>query len=65
MYVRCIITFLSNAQIIWSRSKVNELWWSDIDRDRPKYSDGTLFQGQFVHLKCHMDWPGSESEFLW
>ena len=41
-----------------------ELWWSDIDKDRLKYSDGTLFQGQFVHLKCHMDWHGSESELL-
>jgi hypothetical protein len=64
MYVRCIITCLSNVQIIWSLSKVNEFWGSDIDRDRPNYSEGTLFQGQFVHLKCHMDWPGSESELL-
>jgi len=41
-----------------------ELWWSDIDRDSLKYWEGTLFQGQFAHLKCHMDWPGSESEIL-
>jgi hypothetical protein len=41
-----------------------ELSWSDIDRERLKYSEGTLFQGKFVHLKCHVDWSGSESELL-
>jgi hypothetical protein len=35
--------------------------WKNIDMEKPKYSDTNLFQGQWIHLKFHMDWPGRES----
>jgi hypothetical protein len=32
-----------------------ELWWNDIDWEKPKNSDRKLSQCHFVHHKSHID----------
>jgi hypothetical protein len=32
--------------------------WNDIDREKPKNSYKNIFQCDFVHHKCHLEWAG-------
>jgi hypothetical protein len=38
-----------------------EHWWTDTDRETPKYSEKHLSKCHFVQHKSYMDWPGIES----